>query len=237
MTVFLRLLGGKDKATALQQASHALRHGYPEKRIFQVAPEDFKVVPGAPFSYWISASIREAFRNFDPFEGEGRTVKIGMKTGNDFQFLRIWWESQGTYVPYAKGGAVESFYGDLQVCVNWRNNGSEVKAFVSKRMYQMFGNEHFEFWISNENYYFFPGITWSLRGAQFSPRAMPANSIFSVRGYSAFVSPGDELAFLALMNSSTFDYIFKCALGRFNFPEFIVGILQKLPPRCFRWVG
>ena len=31
------------------------------------------------------------------------------------------------------------------------------------------------------------------------------------------------------MNSSAFDYIFKCALGRFAFPEFIVGILQKVP--------
>jgi hypothetical protein len=167
MTVFLRLLADKDKGTALQQASRALRHGYPEKRIVEVAPEAFKVVPGAPFSYWISTSIRETFRNFHPFEGKGRTVKIGMKTGNDFRFLRVWWESHGPYVPYAKGGAVESFYGDLQVCVNWRTGGSEVKEFVSRRMRQMFGNENYEFWISNESYYFLPGITWSLRGAQF----------------------------------------------------------------------
>ena len=34
---------------------------------------------------------------------------------------------------------------------------------------------------------------------------------------------------LALFNSQAFDYLFKVALGRFGFPEFIVGILQLLP--------
>ncbi|GHT91738.1 hypothetical protein FACS1894116_00790 [Betaproteobacteria bacterium] len=34
---------------------------------------------------------------------------------------------------------------------------------------------------------------------------------------------------LALFNSQPFDYLFKVALGRFGFPEFIVGILQILP--------
>ena len=34
---------------------------------------------------------------------------------------------------------------------------------------------------------------------------------------------------LAMMNSRVFDYIFKALLGRFSYPEFIVGVLQKLP--------
>lgn len=33
----------------------------------------------------------------------------------------------------------------------------------------------------------------------------------------------------AICNSKAFDYIFKIALGRFGFPEFVVGILQNLP--------
>jgi hypothetical protein len=113
--------------------------------------------------------------------------------------------------------------------VNWKSEGAEVKQFVTGRMRQMFGNENYEFWISNESFYGISGITWSLRAERFSPRVMPAQSIFSVRGYSAFVSKGFELSSLALMNSEAFDYIFKTALGRFGFPEFIVGTLQKLP--------
>lgn len=34
---------------------------------------------------------------------------------------------------------------------------------------------------------------------------------------------------LALFNSAAFDYIYKIALGRFGYPEFIVGILQIMP--------
>jgi hypothetical protein len=37
------------------------------------------------------------------------------------------------------------------------------------------------------------------------------------------------LATLALFSSAAFDYIFKTALGRFGYPEFIVGVLQILP--------
>src|SRR5262249_49950763 len=32
-----------------------------------------------------------------------------------------------------------------------------------------------------------------------------------------------------LCNAAVFDYLFKGALGRFGFPEFVVGVLQKLP--------
>jgi hypothetical protein len=53
--------------------------------------------------------------------------------------------------------------------------------------------------------------------------------VFSVRGYSAFVAADDLMPTLAILNSSPFDYIFKTALGRFGFPEFVVGVLQTLP--------
>jgi hypothetical protein len=50
-----------------------------------------------------------------------------------------------------------------------------------------------------------------------------------VRSHSAFPAQGSELATLALFSSTAFDYIFKASLGRFEYPEFIVGVLQTLP--------
>ena len=90
MTAFLRLLADKDKARNLLGCCSAVRGGEVDTRVFQVSPESFRSVPGAPFAYWIGPSIREAFENFPTFEGNGRTVKIGMKTGDDFRFLRLW---------------------------------------------------------------------------------------------------------------------------------------------------
>jgi hypothetical protein len=58
---------------------------------------------------------------------------------------------------------------------------------------------------------------------------MPKDSVFSVRGYCAFPLEGEEPSTLAIFNSAAFDYIYKTALGRFGYPEFIVGILQVMP--------
>src|SRR5690606_21766281 len=63
----------------------------------------------------------------------------------------------------------------------------------------------------------------------FAPQAMPAKCIFSVRGYCAFPEIDKEAMTLAIFNSSAFDYLYKTALGRFGYPEFIVGILQIMP--------
>jgi hypothetical protein len=73
------------------------------------------------------------------------------------------------------------------------------------------------------------GLTWPLRAKAFGPRVLPLNCAFSIRGYAAFPVEGRKLSTLALFNSSAFDYLFKVALGRFGFPEFLVGVLQRLP--------
>jgi hypothetical protein len=191
MTIFLRLLADDNKSDSISKCCAAVRSGGSDDRVFEVSPENFRTIPGVPFSYWIGESVRETFSKFTPFEGNGRTVKIGMKTGEDFRFLRLWWEGFEELRPYAKGGASEGYYGDIPTAVRWKDDGAEVKSFVSRRLLKMFGNPNYEFWISNERYYGLPGITWSLRSARFMPRALPSDSIFSVRGYCAFVRKGD----------------------------------------------
>ncbi len=230
MTTFLRLLAEGDKAEALSQACTRLRQGAPDPRRFEVAPESFDAVPGKPFAYWVSSAIRNSFKNFPAFEGDGRTAKVGLATADDFRFLRIWFETNSKGTPscrewpsFAKGGGFSQYYADIPLVLNWRKSGAELKESViaqhgnaGKRVY-------------NEEFYFKPSITWPLRSHRFSPQALPAECIFSVRGYTAHPKRGEELATLAVFGSSGFDYLFKTALGRFGYPEFIVGILQILP--------
>ena len=78
-------------------------------------------------------------------------------------------------------------------------------------------------------YFFIPGITWPLRAANMSAQIFPEGSVFSARSQCLF-APKEKLPYyLGLLNSSIFDYIFKLCLGRFSFPEFIVGTLRILP--------
>jgi len=221
MSHFLRLLNEEDKSAALLTACQALRQGGVDYRNFEIASESFGAVPGKPFAYWVSDDIREIFKSLPRFEGDGRTVRVGLQTSDDFRFLRDWWEVDCDEVtpkwrPFAKGGAFSPFYADVHLSINWMDDGAELIAFPSCV-------------IRNPDYYFRSGITWPLRAHRFSPQLMPAGCVFSVRGYSAFPAEGCELTTLALFSSAAFDYIFKTALGRFGYPEFIVGVLQMLP--------
>ena len=204
MTTFLRLLADTDKADALQTVCARLRQGETDPRHFEVAPKSFDAVPGKPFAYWVSEAVRETFKKLPPFESDGRTVRVGLQTSDDFRFLRNWWEAcknKNRWFPFAKGGNYSPFYSDVNLVINWKNQGDELNAFPLCV-------------IRNPNYYLQLGITWPLRAHRFSPQAMSAGSIFSVRGYSAFPLIGDELVTLAIFNSSVFDFLFKMALGR-----------------------
>ncbi|MGE6102962.1 hypothetical protein ACLHZT_05010 [Aeromonas veronii] len=221
MSHFLRLLGEADKSTALLTACQTLRQGNEDHRCFEIEPDSFDAVPGKPFAYWVSDNIRGIFKQFPRFEGGGRTVRVGLQTSDDFRFLRDWWEVRCDqnllkWRPFAKGGAFSPFYADVHLSINWVDDAAELMAFPLSV-------------IRNPDYYFRSGITWPLRAHRFSPQLMPEGCVFSVRGYSAFPAEGHELETLALFSSAAFDYIFKTALGRFGYPEFIVGVLQMLP--------
>lgn len=228
MTIFLRLLGDKHKAQSLLAACTALRSAGHGQGTFEVSPAEFEAVPGSPFCYWVSPAIRNAFARFPVFEGNGRTAKVGLATADDFRFVRAWWEIVPTHGPreypsFAKGGGFSQYYADFPLVLKWEKSGGELKESVISQH----GNAGKR--VYNEEYYFKPAITWPLRAHRFSPQALPAESIFSVRGYTAHFAVGEELASLALLGSSAFDYLFKTALGRFGYPEFIVGILQVMP--------
>lgn len=228
MTTFIRLLAEKDKAQSLWHACQNVRGGISDRRAIDLDPRAFLALPGSPFAYWVSSAVRTAFTKFPRFEGNGRTAKVGLATADDFRFVRLWWEinpgnTRFRHHTFAKGGNYSAFHTDFHLVLRWGDDGAELKETViaqhgnaGKRVY-------------NEDYYFKPAITWPLRAHRLSPQALPRNSIFSVRGYTAHTPEGDELPTLAIFSSSAFDYLFKTALGRFGYPEFIVGVLQNVP--------
>ncbi|WP_200335982.1 hypothetical protein [Thiocystis violacea] len=239
MTQFLRLLAEGDKAQALLETCTRLRAGEADPRHFEVAPSAFDAVPGKPFAYWVSEAVRETFRRLPSFEDDARTAVNGLTTGDDFRFFRCHWEVSSITRPdfidssvpgikeippdthwrwfsYVKGGEDSPFYGKFPMVLNWRFHGKEMKAFSGTI-------------VRSEEHFYKPGLTWPLRARRFGPQCRPLFSVFSVRGYSAIAPDYELLRLLGLTNTSVFDYLFKISLGRHGFPEFIVGVLNKLP--------
>ena len=225
MTMFIRAVAAEDKATVIKQAVAGKRDD-----TFFPNLANFKELPGTPFAYWVGEGIRGVFKRFPSVEGDGRAVRQGLATANDFRFLRAQWEIDpgkrgAKWFPFAKGGELSPFYASLHLVIHWDEAGKELKAWADP----LYNNSGWSRIIKSTELYFKPGMTWPLRASRFAPQPLPAGCIFSVRGYSVFLPETSLLPGLSLFNSKPFDYLFKALLGRFGYPEFIVGVLQKLP--------
>jgi hypothetical protein len=119
------------------------------------------------------------------------------------------------------------FYADLELLVNWQDDAREVESELLLK-YPYLGTNA-DFVLHRENSYGEVGITWTLRAARFSPQVLPARSVFSDRGYGAIVPSERLFEVLGVLTSTTFDYLFKTFLGRHGHPEFLVGVLQRMP--------
>ena len=220
---FIRLLHAEAKDSALCSAA---KSGGPSRYLLE--PKQFTELPTSPFAYWIGDGIRHAFRELEPFEADGRTARQGLATSDDFRFVRCWFEVAAVAVdwrPTAKGGRFARFYCDLQASSNWRFSGSEMKAFAETRP----GVEHWSKRITNTNMYYQPGITWPLRGLNFSAQAVPAGAIFTIAGKMAFAPSGELLTVLGVLNSSAFDGLMKLFAGKAGGVQYESGLIQRTP--------
>lgn len=225
--VCIRALDVEDKSGTL---ANGVRNPS-NRQVFVANPEHFTQLPGHSFAYWAPNSLKRIFRNYGMFETEKRRVRQGGVTGNDTKYLRAWWEVKSKdaapndiqWVPYAKGGKFSPFFSDIPLVVRWHFSRCTFFSFT--------GLPHRPSEKpSSADSYFSKGLTWPLRAHRFAPVPLPSNSVFSIRGYAILCDDEKELLpLLAIGNSAVFDFIFKLALGRFGFPEFVVGILQKLP--------
>jgi len=195
MTTFLRLLHEDDKATSLEKALAGERGDL----LFEVDPDAFAKVPGSPFAYWVNPVIRLLFDKFLPLQsGEVRLGK-GPDSGDDFRFLRLWWEvcvfseTTSNWVDHPKGGEFSRFYSDPHLVIDWRENGTLVG---------MHGN------LRNPSMLRRAGLTWSRRTTSaLSVRVLPRNCIFGDKGPALVLKNGNEDALfvdLAIMNSRVF---------------------------------
>ena len=226
MTTFLRLVADSDKAESLLSVADSLRKRTSDPRVYVMDPDRFRIVPGTPFAYWVSEDLRSLFKSLPAFESDARTVRVGLQTSDDFRFVRGWWEiesDRNSWPCFAKGGKYSPFYSDVYLVVNWLADGREIRNFIDNKSGKL------KSVTRNPEFYRLPGLTWPSRAKRFSPQALGEGCIFSQRGFFAYFSDGNQAVALAIFNSLAFDYIFKIALGRFGYPEFLVGILQKMP--------
>jgi predicted RNA methylase len=195
-------------------------------------PGDFRLIPEAPAAYWLRPELLELFRRAETLEGDGREVRVGLQTSDDFRFVRLWWEvpteevgHEGRrWVPFAKGGEYSPYFSDLHLVVDWEDDGSRIREQARAR------GESESRVIRSRSQYFRPGITWSYRSQKgFAVRPVPAASIFGHKGPMVFLEGDDsrELSeMMAYLNSSLAASLLEAMVA---FGSYEVGAIQRLP--------
>jgi methylase of polypeptide subunit release factors len=196
------------KKDALQNAVMELKNGKECKYVHFINQNEFKKIPDSPFVYWISKEIRELFSKYNQLNDYANIV-VGLQTGDNDRFLHFWWEvdqkdisqnyeiDRKKWVPYAKGGPYNKWYGNLWWVVNWENDGEEIKELVDINGKQKSRPQ-------NESYYFKEGLNFSqTTSSALSCRYSPKNTIFDVVSSSIFSKNLSPKYYLSIINSKT----------------------------------
>lgn len=228
-TIFVRLLRDTDKGGALATSVASLQRGEPDARVFVVRSESLRQVPGAPFAYWVGERIRRLFGELPAFEGEGRTVKQGLATADDFRFVRFWWEVPTEQILDAQRGP------------DWRADSAAFQAWCRQRTFEgkcwvtfAKGGEYSPYYADHDltvnwsrdgreirnlidpntgrtasrpqgiEFFFRPGVTYLSRTSlRLCATPMSAGTAFSHVGPAVFPHVGDLETALARLNSYT----------------------------------
>lgn len=205
------------------------------KERYYVCQNKFEYIPGNPIAYWAKEGICSAFVKGVPL-GELSIVRNGMKTGNNAQFIRLWWEvdrskimfnainsemavaSGKKWFPYNKGGEARKWYGNNDYVINWENSG-----------YEIFGNAKAE----GRNVQDYPqdlkftkSGTWSLINTGKPTFRYKEGNLSDIAGMSFYLGGERTLYYLGFCNSNIAAQILELIAPTINYQA---GDIARLP--------
>jgi type II restriction/modification system DNA methylase subunit YeeA len=205
-------------------------------RLSNIAPNEFKKIPGNIIAYWMSKKFIDVFSN-SPLLKTLAIPRQGLATMDNNLYTREWHEvsiketSLYNYIgakwfPYNKGGDYRKWYGNHGLMVNWKDNGKEIKQLSISR----YGSASKR--VVNEHSYFKRSITWSkISSGAPSFRYQPEGAIFDVAGMSIFPEK-DKLTYqlLSLLNSNVALNLLATLSPTVNFEAGQIGAIPVILP-------
>lgn len=254
--VFFRLVKGRDgeeKRLAFEDAVGACRSGKSHPLVFMAKQADFEAVPGKPWVYWVPERLIKMFKM--PLLSEIAPAIHGTATYDNFRFLRFWWEAgrvnlalsisdwesfiraKKINVPYMKGGAPISWYGNQEYVLKLAKIGNELRTFLKSKRDT----------IRGEDYLFRPGVTWSdVSSKGFAARLSPGGFIHDVTGMTCFPDKEHLFLVLGLLNSRIAKYLLAALnptihaqvgdIARLPVPEGRSPLIDSLVEECVELV-
>jgi hypothetical protein len=237
----LRALTSSDKERAIR----SLVNGRNPDELFEIDVEVLRKSPGQSFAYWIPQNVLGQLSKLPSIDPSLVSIRVGMQTGDDWRFLRQWWEvdpgklvtvddsgaptldstrSGHCWATYTKTDKASPWFSPLLQVVKWINQGDEYKHFVDK-------NGKSRAALRSQDLYFKPGFSYMLRSARLVPYIVPAGAI-PTAGRAQGFGEGDELLTALVIASSNLGSSWARLTGEmFERPKFQAGMVQSIPYR------
>jgi hypothetical protein len=196
-SLFLRIMSFDNKDDMVADFANSAKQGRLSLSAYVAPPRSFGYIPGSPFVYWASIRLRKKFSDLPRFESNAGEAKVGLATGDDFRFVRAFWEISPIIIgrrwfPFAKGGSFSPFYSKLHLMIDWLAQGLPIElSFIGARV--------------RKPYYFRSGITWGARPHKRGAFSIvPRNVLFSHTGMMVFPPTEKIWEICALLNSDAY---------------------------------
>ena len=203
---------------------------------YRADADGFGAIPGSPIAYWASLATRKAYAKMPTVEDVARP-HIGIQTGDNERFLRLWWEialgrmyldcpdarasqcSDKKWYPCNKGGDFRRWYGNQEYVVDWQNDGRIIVGDAEK--------DGRRFMNLPDNYKFCESVAWSmLSSSRAAFRFFPQGFIFEHAASAMIGSRSQLLQVLAFCNSEISRHLLSLVSPTLNFN---VNCIAQLP--------
>lgn len=201
---------------------------------YNAKQDSFERIPGAPVSAYVAGDTLAMLYEKGKTINDIGEVKIGMGTGNNDLFLKLWWEVNNLtidytmkdaslinskskkYYPYSKGGERKRWYGNQEYVVWYDEDGQGQMKHTSGHREN-----------GGYDYYFHKGMTWTYSTmAAFGARIMPEGFVFDVNGSSLFLPEKYYNYVLCFLQSCVGRFIIDSTKSAFSIQA---GTIRNLP--------
>jgi len=241
--LYIRLVDEKTeakKANAIRESIKNPNCGF----VYHAKAADFSDIPGNLIAYWLGKGTSALFK--EKKIGRLLLVGSGLSTSDNERFVRFIWEpsrnninsvvrsreesisrSEVWYL-FQKGGQYRKWFGNLEHVVNWRDDGKEIKAWVTSNPKDP-NTTHWSRRIFNTELYFLKGITWStISFGKISFRLSDESTMISnaAGGVFGFSSDSDLFGLLIGLNSKIWVNLIGIMNPTLNYSS---GIISQTP--------
>ena len=181
--------------------------------VHSIPQGEFSQLPNKRWVYWLPQEVKNLIVTTKSRLSDVSKLSVGLQTGDNFRFMRRWWEIGNKSIcfsassceetaqldykwyPYTKGGTVTRWVGNQTYVINWKDDGKEIRNHRSSA-------------VRNSGTYFREALTFSSLGTTFGIRYLPPGFIYDQKSPSMH-PPDSWQSIAATLNSKLFGLILR----------------------------